>query len=128
MTKTQTTVRVSPDTLAAIDAEADRLGVSRGNVIDRWLAAQASQCAAPVETQAWYRAGELASKAQGAIDRAATEPMTAWQHGVIAALGYLADAIDVLAGTEATETECDDNDEVWNRIQEMRGPPMDRQA
>lgn len=42
MTKTQTTIRVSPDTLAAIDAEAERLGVSRGNVIDRWLAAQAA--------------------------------------------------------------------------------------
>ena len=43
MTKTQTTVRVSPDTLAAIDAEAERLGVSRGAIIDRWLAEAANR-------------------------------------------------------------------------------------
>lgn len=43
MTKTQTTIRVSPDTLAAIDAEAERLGVSRGAIIDRWLAEAANR-------------------------------------------------------------------------------------
>ena len=43
MTKTQISIRVSPDTLAAIDAEAERLGVSRGAIIDRWLAEAANR-------------------------------------------------------------------------------------
>lgn len=94
MTKQQTTVRVSPDTLAAIDAEAERLGVSRGNVIDRWLAAQAvATHAQPIEAQAWYRAGQLAAKARDAQKNA--------QFGD--ALNALADAIDVLAGTAPEE-------------------------
>lgn len=103
MTKTQLSVRIAPDTLAAIDAEARWLGVSRGHVVDKWLSAQASSAGQPLEEQAWYRAGALVAKAQSAIDRTASEPMTAWQHGVIATLGYLADAIDVLAGTAPEE-------------------------
>ena len=43
MTKTQLSVRIAPDTLAAIDAEAKRLGVSRGRVVDRWLAEAANR-------------------------------------------------------------------------------------
>ena len=108
MTKTQISVRVSPGTLAAIDAAAQAAGTSRGHIIDRWLTTQAKAQeanAVPVEQQAWYRAGELVAKAQSAIDRTASEPMTAWQHGVIATLGYLADAIGVLAGTAPEETQ-----------------------
>ena len=106
MTKTQLSVRIAPETLTAIDAEARRLGVSRGHVVDRWLAEQAAAMSAgqPLEEQAWYRAGALVAKAQGSIDRACNAgPMTTWQHGVIAALGYMVDAIDVLAGTAPEE-------------------------
>ena len=104
MTKTQLSVRIAPDTLAAIDAEARRLGVSRGHIVDKWLSAAARSAGQPLEEQAWYRAGALVAKAQGSIDRACNAgPMTTWQHGVIAALGYMVDAIDVLAGTAPEE-------------------------
>lgn len=109
MTKTQISVRVTPDTLAAIDAAAEYLGISRGAVIDRWLAAQASQCAAPVETQAWYRAGELASKARDDANRASKQVASMIDNDLedafsaIRLLAFshiaLANAIDVLAGT-----------------------------
>ena len=39
--KTQISVRVTPDTLAAIDAAARRDGVSRGHIVDSWLSASA---------------------------------------------------------------------------------------
>ena len=118
MTKQQTTVRVSPDTLAAIDAEAERLGVSRGNVIDRWLAAQAkvqATNAAPLEQQAWYRAGELVAKARDTADRIRKQvneispPSQVVNEFQVAtastitmvslAIRELAEAIDILAGT-----------------------------
>lgn len=84
MTKTQLSVRIAPETLTAIDAEARRLGVSRGHVVDRWL----TDAARPIE-QARYKAELLADEARGAA-----------VHGyVTAALNALADAIDVLAGT-----------------------------
>ena len=60
--KTQISVRVSPDTLAAIDAQAERLGISRGALIDRWLAAQAA--ATSPSNDAWYRIGLLTSQAR----------------------------------------------------------------
>lgn len=103
MTKTQTTIRVSPDTLAAIDAAAERDGTTRSHVIDRWLSQQAAADnahAQPIEQQAWYRAGELAAKARDRLDVAATEIDDSSTIGhLLVALSMVADAIDVLAGT-----------------------------
>ena len=62
MTKTQITVRVSPDTLAAIDAAAQRQGVSRGHIIDRWLAAQAA-VVPQSQTDTWRDVHELLESA-----------------------------------------------------------------
>ena len=87
MTKTQISVRVSPDTMAAIDAAAHAAGTSRGHIIDRWLAAQAS--ATSPDNDAWFRIGLLTSQARD--DANSGE----WAN----ALHLLADCIDELAGT-----------------------------
>lgn len=106
MTKTQISIRVSPDTLSAIDAEAQAAGTSRGHIIDRWLSAQAQAReanAVAVEQQAWYRAGHLAtvarSRALGTSRANALGDGFLAMQSVVEALSALADAIDVLAGT-----------------------------
>lgn len=84
MTKQQISVRVSPDTLAAIDAEAERLGVSRGHIVDRWLSQQAA-----AEPDKWYRLGMLIEQARD--DAGAGE--------LASALHLVCDVLDELAGT-----------------------------
>lgn len=91
MTKQQTTVRVSPDTLAAIDAEADRLGVSRGAIIDRWLAEQARRNTPEhrrsVEDRLLYAAGRHARAIEnGGTDTEVTKALDA----IISALRIVA--------------------------------------
>lgn len=85
MTKTQISVRVSPDTMVAIDAAAQQQGVSRGHIIDRWLAAQA----AVAKLDNWHRVGLFVAQARDAANSGE------WAN----ALHLLADCIDVLAGT-----------------------------
>ena len=85
MTKTQISVRVSPDTVAAIDAAAQQQGVSRGHIIDRWLAAQAAAAAGTTP----YNVNLLVAQARTAAEDGDT----------LGALVMLADAIDILAGT-----------------------------
>ena len=91
MTKTQISVRVSSDTMAAIDAAAQQQGVSRGHIVDRWLAAQAA--ATSPANDAWYRIGLLALQAREDANS-----------GELAnAVHLLADCIDELAGTAPEE-------------------------
>lgn len=85
MTKTQISVRVSPDTVAAIDAAAQQQGVSRGHIIDRWLAAQAAAAAGTTP----YNVNLLVAQARTAAE----------DGDILGALVMLADAIDILAGT-----------------------------
>ena len=101
MTKTQISVRVSPDTMVAIDAAAQQQGVSRGHIIDRWLAAQAAatSSATPIEQQAWYRARELAADAQRYIENAGRQSDSTFDGFIVNALRRLAGAIELLAGT-----------------------------
>lgn len=87
MTKTQISVRVSPDTLAAIDAAVKATGTTRNHIIGRWLAAQAA-ATSPVNPM-WWRVGLLVVQAR--TDANSGE----WAN----AIHLLADAIDVLAGT-----------------------------
>ena len=88
MTKTQISVRVSPDTLATIDAQAERLGISRGALIDRWLGQQAA-----AKPDKWYRLGMLIEQAR--TDTGAGE--------LASALHIVCDVLDVLAGTAPEE-------------------------
>lgn len=88
MTKQQISVRVSPDILAAIDAAAKRQGVSRGHIVDRWLAAQAAAKPAPL-----IRLGMLIEQAR--TDTGAGE--------LASALHIVCDVLDVLAGTAPEE-------------------------
>ena len=85
MTKTQISVRVSPDTMAAIDAAAHAAGTSRGHIIDRWLAAQA----ATADGTTPYNVNLLVAQARTAAE----------DGDILGALVMLADAIDILAGT-----------------------------
>ena len=84
MTKTQISVRVSPDTMAAIDAQAKRLGISRGALIDRWLGQQAA-----AKPDKWYRLSLLIEQARN--DTSAGE--------LASALHIVCDVLDELAGT-----------------------------
>ena len=91
MTKQQISVRVSPDTLAAIDAAAERNGVSRGHIIDRWLTQAAVNDVCVAE-----RIGRLISATDDAIVRASSHFV---DDDVLAAIRNLADAVDLLNGT-----------------------------
>ena len=103
MTKTQITVRVSSDTLDAIDAAVKATGTTRNHIIDRWLAAQASSASQPIEEQVWYLAGQLAAMARDSAGAALQAHNRHDNDGAILrtlnAVNRLADAIDVLAGT-----------------------------
>lgn len=105
MTKTQISVRVSPDTLAAIDAAVKATGTTRNHIIDRWLSAQsaATSSATPIEQQAWYRAGALVAEAQRFIENAGRYSESTCDGFIVNALRRLANAVDVLAGTAPKE-------------------------
>lgn len=94
MTKQQISVRVSPDTLAAIDAEAERLGVSRGNVIDRWLAEAASRNA-PARRRS---VEEMLLLAAGCTARAVENQGTDWE--ITNSLDRIISALRIVAGID----------------------------
>lgn len=95
--KTQISVRVDPATLDAIDAEARRLGVSRGHVVDKWLAESAAT--ATRDTHRWRKVHELLEQADDyvtEVDNGYAPPTR-----LVAAVSCLIRAINTLndAGT-----------------------------
>lgn len=99
MTKTQITVRVSPDTLAAIDAAVKASGTTRNHIIDAWLTESATRHA-PERRRSIEEM--LLSAAQGVANAVAAQPdgMTTWQNQVVNSIDRIITAARVMAGID----------------------------
>lgn len=93
MTKTQISVRVSPDTLAAIDAQAERLGISRGALIDRWLGQQAA-AGDPAKRRSIEEVLLAAAEAAAKANYGATDTQ------ILVALDRIVSAMRLMAGID----------------------------